>query len=741
MQGRRALSGMAAAALITALLVPATAASAAPSAKKPVNTKSDVRHVPPDATKGMKLKVKGKDVPAPTTSQLRSQSNRVAAAGETPPVGTQKTWIAVNFVTGRFYLKTFTLRGVGDNIEVWVADDIQFPAGDCRNGARTEITQAQIDYFIHEFDSNIYPVESAQFSVPPDQDGSEPQLQDVEDWSGDGDNIVTLVDNVRDENYFDTNNSQKLTYVAGFFSPTLSAFTDRNVMTIDAFDWLHRTGDNPVDESSTDPCTNAPARPNLYEGVFAHEYQHLLESYESPGEVNWVNEGLADYAQTITGYVNPAPGITQPDYDSHIQCFLGYLRIATPFNTIPREACGPENSLTLWEDQGPDEVLADYGAAYSMMQFLSDRYGPDFMTALHREDLDGFEGLQAVLDQFGAKTTAEQVLHDWAAMIALDGVLDDGAKLKGGTATQYRAASLDASVDWSNPHAYDTPGAPPNGSDYVRLRDASGNWLSSQDIRSITFNGASGLEPAPVEWTVDATEGVPSPSLYSGTGDNFDRSIVREVTVPTGSPSLDFDTLWSTEEGFDSGFVQISTDGGKTYTSLVTPQMATELPQADPKIQANLPGYNGESGGWVHQTIDLSAYAGQTVLLGFRYISDINTNGDGWWVDNISVGGTLVSDGSTLAGWQTYTQVSPLPVNGYTVQIIGYSDDHKTAGIISVPLDGSFDGSLSLGQIRSTFGPKVTTVAAIVTFDDPTETVTQYARYVLRVNGVVQPGG
>ena len=87
MQVRRALSGMAAAALITVLFVPATAASAAPSAKKPVKTKSDVRHVPPDATKGMKLKVKGKDVPAPTPSQLRSQSRRVAADGETSSSG------------------------------------------------------------------------------------------------------------------------------------------------------------------------------------------------------------------------------------------------------------------------------------------------------------------------------------------------------------------------------------------------------------------------------------------------------------------------------------------------------------------------------------------------------------------------------------------------------------------------------------------------------------------------------
>ena len=57
-------------------------------------------------------------------------------------------------------------------------------------------------------------------------------------------------------------------------------------MTIDGFDWLHRTGPNPPNEPVPgDGCTSAPARPNLYEGVFAHEYQHLLESYEDGDEV------------------------------------------------------------------------------------------------------------------------------------------------------------------------------------------------------------------------------------------------------------------------------------------------------------------------------------------------------------------------------------------------------------------------------------------------------------------------
>lgn len=33
-------------------------------------------------------------------------------------------------------------------------------------------------------------------------------------------------------------------------------------------------------------------------------------------------------------------------------------------------------------------------------------------------------------------------------------------------------------------------------------------------------------------------------------------------------------------------------------------------------------GFDGSSGGWVSETCDLSAYAGETVLQSFRYVTD-----------------------------------------------------------------------------------------------------------------------
>jgi hypothetical protein len=117
-------------------------------------------------------------------------------------------------------------------------------------------------------------------------------------------------------------------------------------------------------------CTNAPARPFLIESTFAHEYQHLLERWASPGEDSWVNEGLSDYAMELTGYAQPWARPGDARAESHIVCFQGFLGstiAGVPFG-------GPENSLTIWKDQGETENLCDYGAAWSFMEFLA---GPE----------------------------------------------------------------------------------------------------------------------------------------------------------------------------------------------------------------------------------------------------------------------------------------------------------------------------------------------------------------------------
>ena len=78
-------------------------------------------------------------------------------------IGDTRLWLAYDDANGFDYLKLFELRGIGEHIEVWVAADqdevstgLEFLPGDCRNN-RVEITDAQVQYLISEFDTNIYP--------------------------------------------------------------------------------------------------------------------------------------------------------------------------------------------------------------------------------------------------------------------------------------------------------------------------------------------------------------------------------------------------------------------------------------------------------------------------------------------------------------------------------------------------------------------------------------------------------
>ncbi len=765
---RRTWAWGAALALIAGLTIQATAVADPGDGGQPraaaKGKSGDVRNVGPDYNRGKKLPL------APSARRALGQDQRrTAAAMAEAQVGDSVRWLALNDYTGSIYAKYYTLRGIGDHIEVWVADDRAFPSGDCRNSlGLTEVTDAQVQNFVTEFDTNIYPLESAAFSVAPDRDGSDGIIGAGQVPSDQADNTVVLVDNVRDDNFYDPSSPNGQTYIAGFFYSVFNEYTDRNVMTIDVFDWLHRTGANPPDDR-TDPAYIACAqsqgqtrpygapRPHLYEGVFAHEYQHLLEYYEDGDEESWINEGLSDWAQTLVGYVNPAIPPDQPGADGHIACFLGF---ADP------KFGGPENSLTEWSDQGAPEILCDYGAAYTFMEYLHSHYGTAFMSALHREDANGLDGLNSVLARFsrgsahgpqGSKpyVDAQELLHRWAATMALDAALDAHRKFKGGRRNDYTASSLSAKINWDNPQAYESPGAPPNGSDYVRLRDGAGNYLSAGQLHSISFDGATTLRPEPVEWSVDSTppdqtdadmtcgstsDGVGPAALYSGCGENLDRSLVRQVSVPAGGANLTFDALWDTEEAWDFGFVQVSDDGGETWHSLATQHTTSDHdPDAAANIVANLPGFTGDSGAWQSESADLSPYAGKDVLVGFRYMTDPAANEAGMWVRNIQVGATeLPSD--SLDGWQTITQVNPMPVAGWTVQLIAY-DANGRSWIHRLAIGPDFHGTLSAARLRRAVGGKAQTVAAIVMYDDPTESATQQAMYTLKANGVTQPGG
>jgi hypothetical protein len=706
--------------------------------------------------------------------RLQMHTSAGAATAETPAVGTKRQWLSLDDEKGMLYLKEYTLRGVGKNIEVWVASGAA-PDGvigtdmlpeDCRRAVpdSTTVTDDQVKYLMNQYDTNMLPKESKAFSVAPDRDGTKKPDNDLTkglDFTGAGNRVVTLVDNVRDANFYDF--PKNTTYIAGFFSQQFNELADRNIMTIDAYDWAHRIGANVRDDQNSDICKSRPARPFTYEGIFAHEYQHLLQYYVDPAEVNFINEGLSDYAISLTGYGSTDKTVFEKNAESHIYCYEGFGNVITKYNPNGRPCGGPQNSLTLWGDEGDgSEILADYGNAWSFLLFLRDRYGDAMIESIHRDKAaQGLKSVQDALDRFGKGAKVASVLHDYQLMTLVDKI----AGSKGGSITGIdkrlaTSASLNSTVNLLNPAAYVAPGASPNGADFVPLRTTGIGYMSGADLRSVGFAGRRTLPPTPLKWTVaprvpllptlsfppypnvPPIDDVPppelpaspldNPALFSGNEGLTDASAVFATTVPTDNPTLTYTTSYNMEDGFDYGYTVISTDGGKTYKTLKN----ANTKEAKPPAQKG-DGLTGSAPLPTPQTFDLSAYKGQAVVLGFRYVSDPLVNLGGWYIDDVKVGNQLISDGSSRAPFKSFTQLSPTQVKNWSVQIVGLDENRKKVHVERV--DGRFDFTLTPAQVKTFAAFPV--VVAIVGFDEITETVRTYAPYALKVNGITQFGG
>ena len=133
---------------------------------------------------------------------------------------------------------------------------------------------------------------------------------------------------------------------------------------------------------------------------------------------------------------------------------------------------------------------------------------------------------------------------------------------------------------------------------------------------------------------------------WGNTGDLLDNAVRRTVDLTgKGTASLGFWTFYEIEEGWDFGFVQVSTDGGATWTSLENPDTTYEHdPGAIETVLANLPGFTGHSEGWVYEEFDLADYVDQEIMVQFRYVTDWASTERGWFIDDI----TITADGEEI---------------------------------------------------------------------------------------------
>ncbi|MEV6270955.1 immune inhibitor A domain-containing protein [Kribbella sp. NPDC051936] len=175
-------------------------------------------------------------------------------------------------------------------------------------------------------------------------------------------------------------------------------------------------------------------------------------------------------------------------------------------------------------------------------------------------------------------------------------------------------------------------------------------------------------------------------SWWSGQGNGFTHTMSRQVTLPAGQPaSLTFQANWDIEDcgpdACDYAYVDVNDGtGSKPIKGSITKD-----------AEGN--GIDGKSAGWVPATFDLSAYAGKTITLQFRYATDPAAGGIGFFADDIKVtsGSTTVVDSGAETSPEGWT------LNGFSSVGASYTSLHDNYYLASNINYTSYDQYLKTG--------------------------------------------
>jgi len=423
---------------------------------------------------------------------------------------------------------------------------------------------------------------------------------------------------------------------------------------------------------------------SYWPGTLAHEFQHMIHWYHDRNETTWMNEGSSELAQLLNntyGGGNDSFFLSQPDLQ-----------------------------LTAWSadaDRG-----AHYGAAFLFMAYFLDRFGEKTTQALVASPSNGMPSVDEVLTAegltdpvTGAPITSNDVFADWVVANYLgDTSVGDG---RYGYHNYRNAPTVDGPTD----SVRDCPGDYSStvhqfAADYIRLAcdgQVTVKFVGSQQVTVI---------PAEIENGRYA--------FWGSREDESDITLTREFDLTSvKSATLEYRTWYAIEKGWDYAYVLASTNGGQSWDILQTPSGT-----ADDPVGSNYGwGYTGASGGgdpehndpsqWINESVDLSKYAGQKVLIRFEYVTDAALNYAGFMVDDIRIPEINYSTNfeTDEGGWdgQGLARIDNLLPQKFVVQVI-----HKGSQttVERLTLDDTNEGELKL-NIRS--GEEVIVVVSGIT--------------------------
>ncbi len=116
-----------------------------------------------------------------------------------------------------------------------------------------------------------------------------------------------------------------------------------------------------------------------------------------------------------------------------------------------------------------------------------------------------------------------------------------------------------------------------------------------------------------------------------------DALIAPQLLISSPEAQLEFYHWYSFENYYDGGNVSVSTNGGSSWT-LITPTSGYPSSNIYSLGEA---GYTGSNNAWEQAVFSLSAFAGENIMIRWRFGSDNMINDPGWYIDDVAVTGNI----------------------------------------------------------------------------------------------------
>ncbi len=209
----------------------------------------------------------------------------------------------------------------------------------------------------------------------------------------------------------------------------------------------------------------------------------------------------------------------------------------------------------------------------------------------------------------------------------------------------------------------------------------------TEDLLASDFE--SGMDGWSGAWGL-AGEGYASgASLTDSPGGSYASSINSIVAMSSGvdltdvlTAELRFWAKWDIENSWDACFLEMSLDGGSSWSAMATAHTSGASGQGS-QTPAGTPCYDDVQSSWVQETIDLAAWIGQTdVRFRFRLATDSSVVRDGFYCDDFRITVTRTQ------GW-----VAPVPEAAAALAVAAYPNPFNpaTSVVFAVPRTGAVD--------------------------------------------------